>query len=341
MAEALWYQVGSVDYTAEEDRRGLAAIATAGVSTGLEISAGAGLSVDVTAGDAFVDDGANGRGIAYFDSTTNVSLAGSATSTIYVTIDPTTALATMTAGAAPADPYLAIGTATTDASSVTSVSNVRDEAVPPALDGRVLFLSGGTMTGALTVPTLTVTGALTAGSSGLSAPDGIKLGGASNPTKRHWIRGKAAGGSTQQTTNGNWTRVKLETVNNELTDYGSIQYGWLRTGNRAGQFVAPVTGLYNISGAIMFEKNNTGSRVSRVVVRDGDDVVYTRYCANLDPNEAGDDLIWVEATMRMAAGQSMEMQAVQYSGGKLNIIEGSTYSGGRHTHAAFSLLQAF
>lgn len=133
MAEALWVQAAGVDYSAAEDRRLISSIWTPGVLYGLKVSAGAGLSAVVSPGRCVISDGVGGCYLAQFDTATTVSsLSASATNTLYVTVDPTTAQATIVKGAAPTSPYLQIGGATTSTTAVTGVSNVRATAASPA-----------------------------------------------------------------------------------------------------------------------------------------------------------------------------------------------------------------
>ena len=54
--EALYSQLAGVSYSAQEDRRMLAALASPGVVNGLKITAGAGRNITVGLGTAIVSD---------------------------------------------------------------------------------------------------------------------------------------------------------------------------------------------------------------------------------------------------------------------------------------------
>src|SRR4051794_3953138 len=100
--EALWGTGVGVSYSADEDRRLISSIWNPGVITGVAITAGTGVAASVSSGLAVVSDGQGGAFLAYFDAATTVSgLTASTSNSLYVTVDPTTFLATIVKGSAP------------------------------------------------------------------------------------------------------------------------------------------------------------------------------------------------------------------------------------------------
>jgi hypothetical protein len=307
---------------------------TPGVASGLVITPTTGRQVSVSAGAAIVADGAGGCYVAYIDTATTLTIAATSTQNIYIVVDdPGTGATTVTAGTAPTDPYLTIGTATANASLVTTTAqqmNVRSIAVPPAMAGAgpaaPVYNSGGTMTGNLTVPTLTSTGLITA-NQGLYSPIGVRLG-SGGSTARHM---GSAGSTSGAATSGVWDRVVWTTTGYSISDYGV-------TARPAGtvRFHAGVTGDYAIGGHVTLEGNVTGTRHIRVCVyKNGDTAgaspIRAQYGQEIGTESTNPPTMMIPGFIRMASDEYFAVEVYQNSGTAL------TYSSG---FCQFRLIQA-
>lgn len=294
MAEALWVQAAGVDYSAAEDRRLISSIFNPGIVTGLGISAGAGLSVLVGAGRAIVPDGQGGAYLCYFDAaTTRGGLAANGSNSLYCVVNTTTGQATIETGATPTFPFVRLGGAVTGAAAVTSTS--RGATASLVLE-------------ALTPASLTIAGILVATATGLTAPKGIRLGGAANAQMRYAAR--AARALTRQLIpTATFTTVLFDRLDHEANDYGGTSVNL--SGANQGLFVAPVAGTYQVSGEAHFV-NQVGAsntrRQMRIVGRTSAGVARWIKYGSMRP--AGDnwDHVWADGTLDMLAGQTVEFQ---------------------------------
>jgi len=143
--DPLYVQVSGVEYSAAEDRK-MFGLYTPGVisSTDFIISAGTGLQASVSAGKAIVDDGSGGGFLVSTSSANTRSLSANTTNTIYLVVDPDASSnnVSLETGSVPTDPYLVLGTATTNGTVVTSVNNTRNLSENAAAVGR--YLKAGT-----------------------------------------------------------------------------------------------------------------------------------------------------------------------------------------------------
>lgn len=284
MAEALWVQTLGVDYSAAEDRRLIWTMATPGISRGLQIQTVSGLQVKVTSGAAVIDAGDSTGYVGYMTGDTTLTLPANQTSAvnIYITVDPTTAATTIVQGSSPANPSLNLGNVTTGASSVGVITQTTARAVPPGLSGTVLPITGGTLTGALTAPSLAVSGQFVANSSGVSAPHGVFLGGATTPTARHYARVSRTTSFTGVVTN-TWTSITFGT--NDVTpvsDYGVTAHS---TSTNSQRLICGAAGDYALGGSATFAQpgNNIGTRRSRVVhYNSAGTAVHIAVCSTVD-----------------------------------------------------------
>lgn len=322
MAEALWVQQAGVDYSATEDRRLISALSSVGVVNGLVISAGAGLQVSVSAGTAIVDDGAAGAYVAYTTTATTLTLPASATTNIYITVNTTTAVVTVTSGSTPAGPYLAIGSATTNGTVVTTIPNAGislSRALPPNAQGSYLKLTGGTVSGATTFTApMTANGLITA-NGGINAPDGVRLGGAS-PTARHYIA--ITDTSTVTTTINRFATstdfsvresIQWNTASVGTTDYATNPF------NPATpyDFKAGVAGYYALSGYVNTTGATSATRRILFTVMTGTDITLETYAG-----ATKDDVVTFSGVVPLAVGQSVRVRLAHNLGGPMDVQNG-------------------
>lgn len=137
----------------------------------LNASAGAGLSVDISAGEAIVGD-ANNRRIVQKTGSTNVAgLTAASTNYIYLQTDGT--FTSNTTGTPPANSLL-VATATTDGSSVTGVDNApagRVNLIAVVFTTKTQTLTNKTLTSP-TINTPTISGGAWTGGTDLAVADG-------------------------------------------------------------------------------------------------------------------------------------------------------------------------
>lgn len=331
MPEALWSQLAGVDYSAAEDRRLIWALSTPGIARGLTITAGVGRQVSVAAGAAVVDDGAGGAYIAYTTAAEVRTLPVSATTNIYIVVNPATAETTIEFGATPTNPYLTIGSAKTNATAIVSGSIVKAsaKATPPAIGTNYVPLSGGVMSGALQAPRLVVSGLFGVGGADLvpNAPAGVRLGG-TYPTARHYLHCslKPVSGGSNQINNNAWEGLHWNppSASNNVTDYtlkpmGSSDYAiW-----------PGVAGYYLFSGHVSLNGNVSGTRSSRITVWNqngsaADTLSYGVICWEGRPNATAGDAInlSLNAMVAMGPGQYARAEIFQNSGVALNTSGG-------------------
>ena len=328
MAEALWVQAVGVDYSAAEDRRLISAMYTAGVVNGLIISAGTGLSASVSPGRAVVNDGTGGGYLCYFDSVTTVPLTASTTNTLSVIVNTATGQATL--GTTPTGNSQTIGTATTSGTGVTDVSNVRAAADSPAsASAKYVAVTGGRFTGQVSAPRFT-TAVFDVTDTYVSAPDGIRLGGA-NPTARHYAR--AFRSTTQAIPNSTWTPLAFNTVARQATDYTTAPVG------DGQQFFAGPPGSYQLSGSAFFESNPTGARRSRIVrYSSAGAVTWTKHCAWRQAVDA--QSVWFDGMFDVTTvGDYWRFEVWQNSGAALDILAGGLINGDQ-PYGSMRLIQA-
>lgn len=253
MAEALWVGGTGITYNDFEDRHLIAAMYTQGViGSGLTLTAGVGV-VSYSPGFCAIADGTGGMYLAYFDAAGTA--AATVTSTVYVRINKTTAASDIVASTSlPSSAtyaFFAIGSVTASGSTlVVDPPPANRQATLRGAAGASGFLpvGGGTLTGPLSAPQVSVPGGLLATSSGLQAPNGVRLGAAANYTQRLYAR--AARYTSRQSIPGSaWTVVLFNTLDRDINDYGAAgsQYD-----AATGRFYQPVGGVYHFSGSAHF-----------------------------------------------------------------------------------------
>lgn len=336
MPEALWLQATGVEYSAAEDRRLIAAVYTPGVLDGLTITATTGANISVSAGRAIVDDGAGGAYLAYFDAATAKGLPLSSMTTVYVVVNTTTAVATIETGSTPVSPYVTLGSATTDGTSTTAVSNVRAAAAPVS-GGASLPLTGGTLTGTLTGTRFLIPGAFNATSAGVTASKGIKFGGASGYTARHYAR--AYRDTSQNIASG----AAPEAINFNITDRAVSDYG-ITAHNGAGngrRFYPGVAGDYLLTGSVMFDNvsvSDPGSRKAQVSRYSSTGAQLWSARTDWAQNSGADLLTW--SVMMNAEVGDYFMFEVSHTTGKTLTTRAASYASGNRSWANMRLIQA-
>jgi hypothetical protein len=311
MTDALWVQASGVSYTAEEDRKLINAIFTDGVVRGLELSNGGGLNVNIAAGAATIADGDGGSYLAVLDSTTSALVSANTTASVYMQVNETTGVVSLTAGSTPTNPYITIGSATTNASAITSVSySARATAAFRASgssSASYVSRSGDVMTGSLTAPTLIGYGSGTfmASSAGVYAQQGIRVGSQSYTTKRAFLEAMQ---TTVQSVPANiWTTINFNAVTRETNDYGT-PYANSSTAPLGSYWRMPVAGMYSISGLVGFITYPSSSTSLLVRVTGFN----TNYCGVTNYNlegEAYSNCVPFNTTAYFPAGALMNVQA--------------------------------
>jgi hypothetical protein len=324
MAEALWIQQSGVDYSAAEDRRLVSAMSTFGVVTGLVITPTSGLQVSVSAGTAIVDDGAGGAYVAYTTSATVLTLPASATTNIYIIVNTTTGVVTVTSGSTPASPYLTIGAMTTNGSAVTSTALTPiTRALPPNAAGAYLKLTGGTVTGPTTFSsTVTTTGLVTA-NGGLYAPDGVRLGG-TYPTARHYHHigstinpGAGGTGINRFASSSDFTgreSIYWSSSSVGVTDYANNPYNPSAEYN----FYAGPTGYYALAGYVNTNGPRSGIRRTLATILTGTDISFETWIGS----NANDDLMTFSGVIPLNAGQSVRVRCAHNVGETIEVQNG-------------------
>lgn len=338
MAEALWTQGTGATFSAAEDRRVIAAVLTPGVTSGLVIAAATGRQVTVSAGAAIVSDGAGGCYVAYIDTPATLTIPASSTQTVYIVVDdPGDGTSTVTAlSSAPSDPYLALGSATTNASAITGVSNVRSIAVPPSMAAggpkEPFPVAGGTFTSAIQAPRMVVPGILGAGSpdTTVNMPAGARIG-----TSQVWgvCYSRAVSVAAQNIANDTWTTVNMETA------YVNAGLWGARFNVSTNRFTAPISGVYMLAGQCYWDNPagaNVGARRAGFLRRTaaapaGDWRLHDSRTAE------GHLYSGVSGLMDISAGSTVEFQVAHTQGATLGINRGS-YPSGYVTSASFALL---
>lgn len=108
------------------------------------------------------------------------------------------------------------------------------------------------------------------------------------------------------------------TFNSEHWDEGALH----STSSNTGRLTAPITGLYLVGVAVDFATNATGYRQIAIRVNGA-----TFIAADLRPAANGTTTqMTVQTVYRFAAGEYAEVQALQTSGGNLNVTAGGDYS---------------
>lgn len=112
--------------------------------------------------------------------------------------------------------------------------------------------------------------------------------------------------------------VATLTFNTERFDSGSLH----STSSNTGRLTAPVTGLYMAGAHVSFASNATGIRLLRVRLN-GSTVIGTQ----LMPAVSGDSTVVSVSTLyQLTAGDYVEAQAYQTSGGNLNVEASGNFS---------------
>lgn len=341
MAEALWLQVGGVEYTAAEDRRLIRAMSVAGVVNGLVISATTGLGISVSAGTAVIDAGGGEGYVAYTTAPTLLTMPVSSTTNIYISVNTTTALVTVTAGAAPAaGTYLLLGSVATSGSAITTTLPITPttRALPENVAGQYLKLSGGAATGEVQAPSLLVPSYFQANATlgNVNAPYGARLGG-TGALARCYAR--ATGSAIQNTTSGVWATLSTPTV----------AYNYAYPGRTApfntstNRFTCPVAGVYTVMGSAHFYAAATpkGDRICAVLRRNAaGGVVWYHEGPQNDAVVTPLGVVGVTASMDCDAGDTLEVQVIQTQGSTLSLY-GSVIASGGQRAVSFLLSMAF
>lgn len=329
--EALWVQQSGVDYDASEDRKLIWALATPGVSRGLVIAKGTGRQVTVSAGVGIVDDGSGQGGyVAYRSGVTTLTIPASATQYVFLVVDPTTGDTTVTAGTSlPTNPSLTLGSAATNASAVTTVTNSAPKAVPPAMNGDYVPATGGTMRGQLVTPDLLVPGILQANSNGVNAPQGVRLGGV-NRTARHFLNcaPQVTPAGSNNINNEAWETVVFNppAASNNVTDFED-QFGHLPMGSSTTAIHAGPPGTYMLTGYLgIASKNNVGQRMVRARVRheDGSDFYY-QYLLDIANSGRASQYLNVSSLFMMKGADYLQIEIWQNSGLASDVSSGRIF----------------
>lgn len=329
MVDALWSDASGVTYTDEEDRRLIKAMLTQGIVNGLVITASSGLNVNVTSGQAIVPDTGGVTGgsfLAYTTSDTSLGIPANTTRNIYITVNETTgAVGVSASAAAPVGlSYTLLGVATAGASTISSASNAGSaRAKPWNVESGYLPLAGGTITGNLTVngemrsPNIHAPGLLQATAGSVNIPVGARLG-TSGPLMKAFAGAHMPGGWGQtvaNSANGVYTWVTCNVTNLE---YNQNSYG---TGGMIGnRFKAPVTGLYQAEGCVLFSDPagaNEGTRRAAILRRNAAGTGLWRKLGIFPA--AGHNMASVSAMMYLNATDTLELQAAHTQGASLSI----------------------
>lgn len=306
MAEALWVQASGVSYSAQEDRQLIHAIFTDGVISGLVLLTGSGLNVNVSAGLAAISDSSGyGSYLGVLDATTPVAVTANTTSTIYLTVNPTTGQCTLASGSAPSNPYLTLGSATAGPSTVTSVTGASSRTKSFFRSGggsEFILKAGDSDIGTLNnVQSLSVLGAAYF-ESFLTGYYGIRLGGASGYLKR--ANARVTGGA-QNLPASTLTPITFGTIQRNISDYSSSLNPAIISGGFPDRFYAPVSGVYELSGSVGFTSTvTTGVVYTQIGIYDSSgSVVRYKYQPAINANSGVASYVPFSALVEMTATQ--------------------------------------
>jgi hypothetical protein len=335
-----------------EFRRLLSRIFTPGVVSGLTLTAGTGLAVNVAAGNAAVGD-ANSITFLPFTATTPLTgLAPNATTTVYASYRTTGDLQAYLSTAVPATPYEVVGTVTTSATGVTSVDNTtapsttagrRHQSEFPASVGRYVTTAQRIEATAFGINVGGVMAALP--DAPVYMPLGARLGNTTQPTKRFFVRAHRT--TTFSVPDSTWTGVPFNLDQVLRTDYTDPALYPKPPHNDAGsvteqrRFYAGPAGVYQFSARLLFEDPagaNVGRRYGRVIQYNAaGDVVWTANAHNEDVATNGGN-VYIDLTMDLPAGNYVEFTVMQTQGVAVNLFA-NNYSAGTPCWATMTLLQ--
>lgn len=338
-----------------EFRRLLARLFSPGVVNGLTLTAGTGLAVTVAPGNAAAGDANSITFLPYPAAVSLTALAPNAVTTVYATYRTTGDLQAYLTTAVPATPYEVVGTATTNATAVTSVDNStapattagrRHQSEYPAVVGR--YFSTQAKIDASSFG-LAVAGVLDATPGrAVNAPLGVRLGATTAPMARYYVR--TYRNATQSIPNNAWTPVGFNVDSVIRNDYATIDPASYPTPphNAGGdvtaqrRFYAGPAGTYTFSGRITFDSPAgavAGDRRGRIIRYNSAGVAV--WIIGTDSHSAVDtQRVAYDATIDMQRGDWVEFEALHTQGAALT-VSSNEFAGAAPTpvYATMTLVQ--
>jgi hypothetical protein len=119
----------------------------------------------------------------------------------------------------------------------------------------------------------------------------------------------------------------------------SLDVGGLHSAGQPDRLIAPVDGIYSVSGAVCWEPNATGMRQLQLRVDSADGPAASSWPARSRVGAAGDGTTCqsVSALVGVPAGSAVRLVPSQSTSGTLNIL-GTTSGGEQGTHLAMAWL---
>lgn len=154
--------------------------------------------------------------------------------------------------------------------------------------------------------------AITTQNATLTATAGLTVDGTAtfNNANSEWVA-RITATAAQSLTNNTLTKITFNTASSTPDIDSYDPHAWFDNAN--DQIVIGVDGFYNITANVGFAANATGRRLVQIFVNGSD-----RGSVQVTASTAGSTLITVSTNVYLAGGDTVEVQALQQSGGALN-----------------------